>query len=840
MAYTKSIEAAEKKYKTSRDKGLTVKEAKRRLSSYGPNKLKDGESKGILLLFFEQFNDFLILILIAAACISFFTNILEHSGDIAEPVVIMAIVVLNAVLGVVQERRAEKSLEALKKMSAPTASVIRGGEEITVAAEEICPGDVLVLRAGDVTAADIRLFETVNLEIDESALTGESVPVHKDAGCVVQEHTPLAERSNMAYSGTYVTGGSGKGIVCACGMETEVGKIAAMLTREEAEPTPLQRKLEHVGKVLGICALCICALVFVIGVFHKLAPFDMFVTSISLAVAAIPEGLPAIVTIMLSLGVQKMAKCGAIVRHLPAVEALGGADVICSDKTGTLTQNKMKLQHISGDEQAVLRYGLLCSAVNTKNPTELAIAEYAAEKKITLPDAERTAEEPFSSKTKQMRVMYGKLLTVKGAPEIVAGLCTHFQSGSKTEKMTDMKRNAIASENRRFAAEALRVIAVAYKSGAGSINDGGLVFCGLAAMSDPPRPDAVEAVKLCRLAGIRPVMITGDHIGTACAVAREVGISASGEECISGRELDKMSQEELEQKVEKFSVFARATPEHKVRIVKALRKNGKVVAMTGDGVNDAPALKAADIGCSLGLTGTDVAKASSDLVLTDDNFATIVKSVRLGREIYENIRKSVKFLLSSNIGEIITVFMGILLGLPTPLLAMQLLWINLVTDSLPAIALGVDPCDEDMLLSGKNTVSLFTPSMVVSIVLEGIMIGALSLFAFSVGINSFGSLTVGRTMSFCVLSLSQLIHAFNMRSEKSVLGAGFFKNKLLVLSLVVGCALQIGVVCFFPQLFGVTMLNAAQWRLVAALSLTPLAVVELQKKINRMRGKKSV
>ncbi|MBQ7976949.1 MAG: cation-translocating P-type ATPase [Clostridia bacterium] len=832
MAYSEAIEQTEKRLNTNRETGLKPKEAKKRLAANGANKLKEKKKKGIVLLFFEQFNDFLILILIAAACISFFTSIIDNDGDIAEPVVIMAIVVFNAVLGVIQEHKAEKSLEALKKMSAPVAAVIRGGKEIRIPSEEVVTGDILIISAGDVVAADVRLFETVNLELDESALTGESVPVQKNGEKVAEPFAPMAERTNMAYSGTYVTAGKGKGIVSATGMDTEVGKIAFMLSDSVTVRTPLQKKLEHVGKVLGLSALGICALVFVLGVFHKFAPFDMFVMSVSLAVAAIPEGLPAIVTVMLSIGVQKMAKNGAIVRNLPAVETLGSADVICTDKTGTLTENKMSVREVYGNEESTLEWAMLCCSDNTKNPTELAILKECEDRNIKC-DITKTDEEPFSSKTKQMRVLTSKGLAVKGAPEVVLGMCSHTKNSSGTEPMSDLKRREILSANRRFASEALRVIAVACKINATKLDDNNLVFCGLIAMSDPPRKEAEEAVRLCKSGGIRPVMITGDHRETAFAIAQKVGIANSRDECILGRNLDMMSDTELKAAVEKYNVFARTTPEHKVKIVKALRDCGKVVAMTGDGVNDAPALKNADIGCSLGIAGTDVAKASSDMVLTDDNFATIVKAVRLGREIYENIKKSVRFLLSSNIGEIITVFISILIGLPVPLTALQLLWINLITDSLPAIALGVDPPDRDLLSEGKNKGGLFDFQTAVSIVLEGVLIGALSLFAFTVGINIHGSLTVGRTMAFCVLNFSQLLHAFNTRTSESILGKRFFKNKLLILSLVVGILLQLAVVCIFPELFGTVSLTGKQWNLVCILSVMPVIIVELQKAFNK-------
>ena len=837
MAYYESIEHTEKEQKTDRIKGLTPKEAKRRLIANGPNKLAEKNKKGIVILFFEQFNDFLILILIAAACISFFTSIMDNDGDMIEPVIIMAIVVFNAVLGVIQEFRAEKSLEALKKMSSPTATVIRKGKVVEIPAEEVCCGDVVHISTGDVVAADLRLFETLDLEVDESALTGESVPVSKDAQVVVEKLSPIADRINTAYSGTFVTSGKGKGIVVSTGMDTEVGKIAGMLSSQEDVRTPLQNKLEQVGKVLGICALMICALVFVIGVMRNFSPFDMFVTSISLAVAAIPEGLPAIVTIMLSIGVQKMARCGAIVRNLPAVETLGSADVICTDKTGTLTENKMKVCNFFGHEESVFTYGGMCCSENTKNPTELAILSACRERNIVFSHS-TVAEHPFSSVTKHMRVLTDKELSVKGAPEIVLKLCDKLQTKEGIVPMTEYKQKEILSANKDFASEAYRVIAVAYKPNAVNIEENGLIFCGLIAMSDPPRKEVFEAVRLCKTGGIRPIMITGDHKETAFAVAKQTGIATNKSECMIGNQLDSMDDEQLGLAVQKYNVFARTSPEHKVRIVQALKKSGKTVAMTGDGVNDAPALKSADIGCSLGMSGTDVAKASSDLVLTDDNFATIVKAVRLGREIHENIKKSVRFLISSNIGEIITVFVSILMGMPVPLLALQLLWINLVTDSLPGVALGIDPPDRDMLHEGVNNEKLFNFSSSVAMALEGMFIGGLALFAFSVGLNVYSSLVVGRTMSFCVLSFSQLLHAFNMRSSGSVLGKKFFENKLLLISLIVGVVLQVTVVCFFSHLFGTVNLTLSQWQIVVCLSIMPLVVVELQKRINMAVRKK--
>lgn len=829
-----SVEDVEKIYKTNAKKGLTDKESRNRILKNGQNKLKEKKRKSFVFLFFEQFNDFLIIILITAACISFFTGILSGDGDILESMIILAIVVFNALLGMFQQAKAEKSLEALRKMSAPTANVIRDGKLKTVYAEDICTGDLVVLSTGDVVCADIRLTESVNMELDESALTGESVPVAKNFECICSDTSLLAERENMVYQGTYVTSGRGQGIVVAVGMDTEVGKIASMLSQDDTEQTPLQKKLEYVGKILGICSLGICGLVFIMGVLRRLEAFEMFVMSVSLAVAAIPEGLPAVVTVMLSVGVQRMARSGAIVRNLSAVETLGGADVICTDKTGTLTENKMVVQKLYGDKNKTLKLGGICCTQNTKNPTELAILNICKENNIAV-DSKKTAEEAFSSKTKQMRVIADNMLIVKGAPEIVQGLCTRIYKEGKISELTSLDRKSILQQNKEYAADALRVIAVAYKENPQTINDKELVFCGLIAMSDAPRVEVYEAVRLCKSGGVKTVMITGDHLETAYAVGSQLKITDSKDKCITGGELDKLTDKELTKKIDNFDVIARATPEHKVRIVNAYKEKGQIVAMTGDGVNDAPALKSADIGISLGVSGTDVAKAASDLVLTDDNFATIVKAVRMGREIHQNIKKSVRFLLSCNIGEIITVFAAVTLGLPVPLSPIQILWINLVTDSLPALALGADPCDEDMLLKNKSENKLFDKQMAFEISWEGMLIGAISLFSFVCGMVLWGSVKTGSTMAFCVLSMSQLVHSFNMRSENSVLGKAFFSNKFLLLSLVVGTMLQTGVVLFFGNVFGTVSLTGMQWLLVVILSLLPLLVGEAQKRINKNR-----
>lgn len=825
--------------------GITASEAKKRLAKNGRNELKEKKKKGVIRKFFEQFNDFMIIILLTAAAVSFVTSILQGDADITEPVIILAIVVLNALIGVIQENRAEKSLEQLKKLSSPHAVVIRDGKELTIDASEVVTGDLVKLRAGNLVPADCRIVECSNLTVDESALTGESAEAQKDASAVFDELTPLGDRKNMIMSSTFITGGKVTAIAVKTGMDTEVGRIASMLIDNETPQTPLQKKLSDTGKTLGIAALLICCVIFAIGLFKHLPPFDMFMTSVSLAVAAIPEGLPAIVTIMLAIGLIRMSKHHAIVRNLPSVETLGSASVICSDKTGTLTENKMEVADVSAaDEKLTVRLGAMCCDANSANPTENAVLRFAENKKIAKSALDkkypRCAEIPFDSSRKRMTTVHrtssGFKTVTKGAVEYILPLCAKVYNGHDTVNLTQSARKKILAENKRLAEEGLRVIAVSYRddtSKSAKPSEKGMIFTGLIALQDPPRKEVSGAVKTCKRAGIRPIMITGDHAETAFAIARQTGIASDPAAVITGAELDRLNDEDLMTEVKKRSVFARVTPEHKVRIVKAFQANGDITAMTGDGVNDAPALKAADIGCSMGIAGTDVAKSASDMVLTNDNFATIVYAVREGRGIFANIKKAVKFLLSSNIGEILTVFSGLLLSGMPPLSAIQLLWVNLVTDSLPAIALGLDPVEDDIMenppLSPKK--GLFSGGLWSSIIIEGLMIGALALLTYSIGINVFGDMAKGGTMAFAVLSISQLVHAFNMRSEKSVIKAGLFKNPYLVLSLICGLLLEVSVI-MIPQLasvFGVTPLNAAEWTVVAVMSVLPLVIVELQK-----------
>ena len=849
--HNKTIKETAEALETDIKTGLTTEEAKRRLGAYGKNELVHKKKKNIFIKFLEQFNDFMIIILLAAAAISFVTSIMQGSADITEPVIILAIVVLNALLGVIQEKRAEKSLEELKKLSSPHACVLRSGNALNINAANVVPGDILIISAGDLVAADCRLISANNLTIDESSLTGESMSNEKEADIVLDEFAPLGDRKNIILASTSVTGGKGTAIVTGTGMNTEVGHIANMLLTDETEQTPLQKKLADTGKTLGIAALFICLVIFIVGLFQHLPPFDMFMTAVSLAVAAIPEGLPAIVTIMLAIGVMRMSKHNAIVRNLPSVETLGSASVICSDKTGTLTQNKMTVTTVyTQDEKMLYRLCMMCcdNDEGHKSPTESALIDAAKKQgfdKESLDRKYRRIDEiPFDSTRKRMTTMHrdikGYKTIVKGAVEFVLPLCKSMYNGQKVVTLSTQGRKKIISENSKMTAEGLRVIAVCYRDDylKAPINEDNMIFIGLVGIEDPPRPEAADAVARCKKAGIRPVMITGDHAGTALSIARRIGIANGTGEIMTGETLEKISDNELARTINRYSVFARVTPSHKMKIVKALKANGEIVAMTGDGVNDAPALSAADIGCSMGITGTEVAKSASDMVLTDDNFATIVYAVREGRSIFANIKKAVQFLLSSNIGEILTVFSGIMFGWSSPLTAIQLLWVNLVTDSLPAIALGLDTPEKDIMEKKPRSPKkgLFADGLWAAIIFEGLMIGALALLAFSIGVNVLGNLTTGRTMAFAVLSISQLVHAFNMRSEHSVFRAGLFKNPYLVLSLIAGLMLEVSVISI-PKLaviFGVVPLGFIGWGIVAVLSVMPLVIVELQKKVTSL------
>ena len=726
---------------------------------------------------------------------------MQGKNDYIDSIIIIVIVVLNALMGLIQETKAEKSIEALKNMTAPMAKVRRNGKIEEVSSKEIVPGDIVVLEAGNYVPADCRLISSFNLKIEESALTGETEPANKNSKEVLLENIPIGDMNNMAFSNTIVVNGHAEAVVVETGMNTTIGKIAHMIIDNEAPQTPIQKKLAQVGKTLGIACLIICSLVFAIGVIKKIDIVQMFMTSVGLAVAAIPEGLPAIITIMLSIGVTTMAKKNAIIRKLPAVETLGSSSVICSDKTGTLTQNKMKVVDVKNatgnntatSKELILSLGAMCTDCNINEgiaygePTEVAIVNsainFGQNKEELYKKYPRIAEIPFDSERKMMTTIHkagGKYrIITKGAPDVLLSKCTKYDVNNSVQTMNFSVKNRIEQENKYMADKALRVIAVSYadidylpsKITTETIENN-LVFVGLIGMIDPPREGVKEAVSTCKNAGIKTVMITGDHIATAKAIAKELNILGKNDLAITGTELDKISDKDFEKNIMKYSVFARVSPEHKVKIVKAFQKTGAVVAMTGDGVNDAPALKNADIGIAMGKNGTDVAKNAADMILTDDNFVTIVEAVKQGRNIFDNMKKAIHFLIATNIGEIVTIFMGLLLGLKSPLLAIHLLWINLVTDSLPAIALGLEPPDKEIMnrKPQNSKKGIFADGLWGKIFVEGAMIGMLNLVAFTIG-NSFYSLETGRTMAFVSLGLLELVHCFNIKSEQSIFKA---------------------------------------------------------------------
>jgi len=828
--------------------GLSKKEAEQRLHTYGPNQLASAKKESILQKFFAQFEDFMIIVLLFAAAISFLLSLLEGHADFADPLIILFVVTLNAILGVIQETKAEHSLEALKKLSAPHARVLRDGKQKNIPSSELVPGDIIFIETGNMVPADARLLNSTGLKADESSLTGESLTVDKQANITFPEDTPLGDRTNMVYSSSIISAGHGCAVVTATGMNTEVGKIASLILSSEQTETPLQKRLAEAGKILALLVLGICAVLFFIGLFQGIPMITMFMTAVSLAVASIPESLPSVVTIMLSLGVQRMVKQNAIIRKLPAVETLGSATYICSDKTGTLTQNHMtvtKTSLFSSPDYlpSMPQMAFLCSNVVIDNgqvegeATEKALAEFSLQAGLpgTLQkEYPRIYEIPFDSARKCMTTVHQMpdkehfLVITKGGYDVLLKKCSLSSGKSASSRLA----------HDTMTKEALRVLALAYKIVPADVSllsdsiENNLTLCGLFGLMDPPRPEAIRAVAQCQEAGITPVMITGDHKNTACAIAEKLGILHAGKQAVTGAELDALSDTELQKNISNYTVFARVSPEHKVRIVKALQGRGEIVAMTGDGTNDAPALKAADIGCAMGLSGTDVAKNASDMILMDDNFSTIVSAVREGRGIYENIRKAIQFLLSCNIGEIITIFMAILFRMPSPLAAVQLLWVNLITDSLPAIALGMEPPEQDVMkrppVSPKE--GLFTGSLLFSIAVEGILIGSLTLFAYCVGMKHLGN---AGTMAFAVLSFSQLFHAFNMRSRHSLFQVGFFSNKVMNISFLVCTALQLLVIThpWLQDIFKVCPLTLPQWLVVISCSVAPVIFMELQKHV---------
>ena len=885
-----------KQLETDIENGLNSEEVSKRYEKYGRNELKAKAKKSLFVKFLEQFKDFMIIVLIIAAIVSGIVGIQQGEG-ITDTIIILIVVVVNAIIGVAQENKAEKSLEALQKLSSHVAKVMRDGKLVVVQSADLVPGDIVILDTGDYIPADLRITEAVNLKSQESALTGESVPVEKSEEAISDE-VGIGDRKNMLFSSSLITYGRGKGIVVATGMNTEVGKIAKMINDTEDSQTPLQIKLNNLGKTLGIVALLICAVIFGVGLLYGKSPLNMFMTAVSLAVAAIPEGLAAVSTIVLAIGVQRMVKRNAIVKKLPAVETLGSASVICSDKTGTLTQNKMTVKKVFCNGELVdledikefneeltklFEAEMLCNDTKvaedgtlTGDPTETALIDMGNKVGFKLENYPRVAEIPFDSDRKLMTTVHkvGEKFVIytKGGVDELLNCCTSYQKNGETKVDLDNYKQRIQECNQKMAENALRVLAAAYKVINHPISDedmkkleSGLTFVGMVGMIDPPREEAKEAVKKCISAGIKTVMITGDHKITATAIAKELGILKDEKEAITGAELEKMTDEELNSRVKNISVYARVSPEHKVRIVKAWQANGEIVAMTGDGVNDAPALKKADIGCAMGIVGTDVAKEAADVILTDDNFATVVAAVEEGRRIYNNILKAITFLLSSNIGEIVVLFLALLLtpvfanafGIPHELineleilLPVQILWINLVTDSLPALALAYDPAEKGIMKKKpmKNTKGIFTKGMTWRIIYQGIMIGLLTLAAFIIGLatttEAMEGLTlaetkieVGQTMAFITLALSELVHVFNIRNNKdSIFKSNPFNNVVLIGAILLSAALMF-IVLLVPSLteiFGIVRLPLHNIEETAALVIAPLIIVEIFKllKIN--------
>ncbi len=855
----------------SSEKGLTTTEAEKRIAEYGPNQLDEGKSKSLLMKFVEQFKDFMIIVLLAAAVIS------GVFGDITDSIIILVVVVLNAVLGVFQEAKAEEAINALREMSSPEARVKRDGTVVSLKSDQLVLGDVVLLEAGDIVPADLRLIEVASLQIEESGLTGESVPVNKELTILEDAKAGIGDRTNMAFMNSNVTYGRGEGIIVGTGMNTEVGEIAQMLASTDETMTPLQTNLNRLGKYLTVAILVIAIIMFVVGLLNGRGWLDMLLTSISLAVAAIPEGLPAIVTIILALGTQKMAKRKALVRKLPAVETLGSTDIICSDKTGTLTMNKMTVEKlfINGNLQnsdssidvdsPVLRSMIYAndtqiSGDNTLigDPTETALIQFALDKKINVSEMlakePRVAEIPFDSERKLMSTVNKQsdnqfLIAVKGAPDELLKRCTRYIKNGKVETLDETTKKEILETNHELATQALRVLSTAYKIVDTKPNDvttenleQDLIFSGLIGMIDPEREEAKDAVLVARQAGIRSVMITGDHRDTAEAIAKRLGILEETQTggVITGAELDEISDEDFATRVKEFSVYARVSPQHKVRIVKAWQKAGKIVAMTGDGVNDAPALKTADIGIGMGITGTEVSKGASDMVLADDNFSTIVVAVEEGRKVFSNIQKSIQYLLSANLGEVLTLFIATLLGWSI-LAPVHILWINLVTDTFPAIALGLEPAEADSMKQpprGKKA-TFFSNGVLGSIIYQGIIEGGITLFVYWWATNN--PVHIGNnelihsdalTMAFITLGMLQLFHAFNVKSvEKSLFTVGFFKNKMFNLSILVSGTL-LAVVVLVPGLndaFRVSHLDIQQWLIVLGASFSIIPIVEIIK-----------
>lgn len=852
MWYTQNIQDVVSSLKSNVGTGLNDTQVTLLQKQYGKNKLNDAKKESLFVRFIKQFNDFMVIILIISAIISAVTSYLEGSHDYIDSFIIVAIVVFNAIMGLIQETKAEKSIEALKAMFAPNTKVKRNGKIISIPSQDVVPGDILKLESGDLVPADCRIISSYNLLIDESALTGETIPVIKDGNKILPKDVSLGDTVNMAFASTTIVGGRGEAVVTDIGMQTKVGKIANIIIDTQDSMTPLQKKLDSVGKYLGIGAIIICIIIFIIGTLKKIPLLEMFTTSVGLAVASIPEGLPAIVTILLSIGVTKMSRKNAIIRKLPAVETLGSSTVICSDKTGTLTQNKMKVTSIPINENKTIKYACMCTDCNISNknisgnPSEVAIVEYAINsglnRSLLYNEYPRISEIPFDSKRKLMTTIHKcgnkYLIITKGAPDVLISKCTNYIDNNSESILSSSKKSELLGINDKMASGALRVLGVAirYTTSLSQINDknieNNLTFVGLIGMMDPPRDGVVEAIRTCKTAGVKIVMITGDHITTAKAIASKLGILTPGNLAITGKELDEMPGGTLQKNILKYSVFARVSPEHKVKIVNAFKRSGAIVAMTGDGVNDAPALKNADIGIAMGKSGTDVAKNSADMILTDDNFVTITEAVKEGRHIYDNIRKAVHFLISTNIGELLTIFIALILGFDSPLLAIHLLWINLVTDSFPAIALGMEKAENDIMnvppINPKK--GIFANGLWEKIFTEGLLIGILVLVVYYIGLKNY-NIDVARTMAFASLGLIELVHSINVKRNRSILKSGIKINIYLVGAIILGAILQIGVISIpsIASMFNSVVLTIDQWKLVFIFSLLPLPIVEISK-----------
>ncbi|WP_010293149.1 cation-translocating P-type ATPase [Clostridium senegalense] len=884
MWFNKTTEDVLNLLNSNLDNGLSSDQVLEHKSKYGLNKFTTKKPKTKLQMFFSQLNDMMIYILLVAAVLS------AVVGETSDSIIILIVILINAIVGMIQEAKAEKALDALKELSTPKALVKRDGVIVEIPSEDVVPGDIVIIDAGRYIPCDIRLIESANLKIEESALTGESVPVDKDANITIEnEEIALGDQKNMVFMSTLATYGRGIGIAVATGMDTEIGKIAKMLDTDESEQTPLQKKLEQLGKYLGFAAIAISIIMFVVGILQNRDILDMFITSISLAVAAIPEGLPAIVTIVLAIGVQKMIKQNAIIRKLPAVETLGSVNVICSDKTGTLTQNKMTvtkfycnnnlndIENLNMNdpvEKLLIENLVLCNDATssedskTGDPTEIALLDIGNKYNLTKLDANknhpRVGEIPFDSDRKLMSTINKfsneSFVLTKGAIDNLLNLCTKIYLNNEIKDLTTELKDSILKASYKMSDDALRVLGAAYKTVEDSSNlkendvEKDLIFIGLVGMIDPPRLEVKDSIEICKNSGIKTIMITGDHKNTAFAIAKDLNIATDSSQVISGAELDKISDEELANSIDNLRVFARVSPEHKVKIVKAIKSKDNIVSMTGDGVNDAPSLKAADIGVAMGITGTDVAKGAADMVLTDDNFSTIVSAIKEGRNIFNNIKKSVIFLISCNAGEIVSLFLAILLGWAAPLSATHILWVNLITDTFPALALGVDPGDKDVMNKHPRNAkdSLFKGS-IFTLIFNGFLIGLLTLIAFVYGAKVYGGSDIAlsnipdkilihaQTLAFTVLSSTQLAHSLNMRNEsKSIFSIGVFSNKYLISSIILGLLLQFLVITIPPiaTLFGVYKLTLNDWIFVLLISLVPIIINEILKFFKRSSEKK--